>query len=98
MENNHVSDDNIQVNHTLEVNVEEDLEAQYFGDLYIDNYKDTLFDVALKVYNNVPSGIESKYNLREIIMEIKGILLSKRNKFIRDLIPLWILFRKTYIL
>lgn len=54
------------------LNVEDDLEAFYFGDLFINKYKGILCNITLRVYKDVLYGIEKKYNLTDIYYGDKG--------------------------
>lgn len=78
------------------LDVEDDLNAYYLGDVFVDNYQEILYKITFRVYKDVPFNLESKYNLTDIYFGNKGYYYIKNAKLLYDLTPLWLPFRKTY--
>lgn len=88
-----VSTCNKTVNNNVENN---DLELYYFNDLFVENYKDILFNLNLRVYKDVPFSYIKKYKLSNIYYGDFGYFYIKNVYGFRNVIPLWRAFSKTY--
>lgn len=83
------------VNNELEA---EELERYYVGDLFVENHLNFLFNLTLRVYKDVPVGLDTKYNLTDIYYGSNGYYFIKKNSLLMDLRPFWSLCKNKFIL